>query len=163
MQTRFPFRWAQAKVDRFTWCIRQCCFINSFAEINIDEVETNCFVSHTNLTLLWFSYFHILPLQDLYFSKSLTIKWKGSIQKQYHLKKWKKTPNRASDHHHIAKNVRNNTNPSIKPSTVQWNALKFHSVRAVLTIVLYHANIETIIFHFFLLIVMGALISHRLP
>lgn len=44
----------------------------------------------------------------------------------------------------MQKNVRNNTNPSIKPSTVQWNALKFHSVRVVLTIVLYHSNIETI-------------------
>lgn len=44
----------------------QLGFIHSFSEIDIDEVDTNCFVLHPDLPLFRLSDLHILPLQRLF-------------------------------------------------------------------------------------------------
>ena len=49
-----------------TWGKWHCSgLINSFAEVDINEVNPDGLVLHTDLTLIWLSYFNILPLQDL--------------------------------------------------------------------------------------------------
>lgn len=48
-----------------TWNEWQIAFVETFAVVHINKVEADCFVLHTNLTLLGLSNFYILPLQNL--------------------------------------------------------------------------------------------------
>lgn len=64
------------QIWRQTWSKGHCGgLINSFAEVDIDEVKPNSLVFHSDLTLLWLSYFHVFPLQNLpscWFGSELT-------------------------------------------------------------------------------------------
>lgn len=49
-----------------TWGEWHCSnLINSFADVDINEVKSNGLDLHTDLTFIWLSYLNILPLQDL--------------------------------------------------------------------------------------------------